>query len=162
MDNRSEDRAEALDRAVKRFGEAWASGDVSTLAALLSPTYSHYNVAGVRQDWRTWLDYVGKRAGRGTRIEFRDVEARILATLPSSRVSTISRAGARGRRPTSTISALPSPRCGYGVTGAGCERPFRPRPSRSPPLSRNRSPSGRASRRGWPARGRSLPAIGVT
>ena len=81
MQNTPTDRAEALDRAVRRFGEAWARGDVSTLDELLSPTYFHHNIAGDRQDRRAWLDYAGKRTGRGTQIKFRDVEILIIGDV---------------------------------------------------------------------------------
>ena len=81
MNHPSIDRTEALDLAVKRFAEAWAHGDVATLQELLSPTYSHHDVAGARQDRQAWLDYAAKRAGRATQIEFRSVEVRILGDV---------------------------------------------------------------------------------
>jgi hypothetical protein len=35
-----------LEAAMRAFGEAWASGDVSDLRNLLSPTYTHTDVKG--------------------------------------------------------------------------------------------------------------------
>jgi ketosteroid isomerase-like protein len=67
-----------LEVAVRRFGEAWASGDLKTLEPLLSPTYTHTDGFGAFHDKAAWLDYVGGRAGRSTQISFRDVEIRRL------------------------------------------------------------------------------------
>lgn len=39
-------RETKLQQAIRRFGEAWASGDVATLDALLSPTYTHTDLFG--------------------------------------------------------------------------------------------------------------------
>ena len=50
-------RAVAFEEAVRRFGEAWACGDVAVLEPLLSPTYTHTDVAGRFQDRAAWLDY---------------------------------------------------------------------------------------------------------
>jgi len=74
-------RAVALEEAVRRFGEAWACGDVAALEPLLSPTYTHTDVAGRFQDRAAWLDYAQGRAGRTTRIDFRDVRTRILGDV---------------------------------------------------------------------------------
>ncbi len=65
-----------LQEAIRRFGEAWASGDLKTLEALLSPTYTHIDVFGAFHDRAAWLAYAGGRAGRGTQISFRDMETR--------------------------------------------------------------------------------------
>ena len=71
------DRAAALEDAVRRFGEAWASGDGVTMHALLSPSYTHTDVFGKLSDRATWLAYATGRGGRTTRIEFRDVRIRV-------------------------------------------------------------------------------------
>ena len=71
------DRAAALEDAVRRFGEAWASGDGVTMDALLSPSYTHTDVFGKLSDRATWLGYATGRSGRTTRIEFRDVRIRV-------------------------------------------------------------------------------------
>jgi ketosteroid isomerase-like protein len=70
-----------LDDAVRRFGEAWATGDGAMLDALLSPTYTHSDVFGHLQDRAAWLAYARGRAGRATRIAFRDVAQRILGDV---------------------------------------------------------------------------------
>ncbi len=77
MANKSHDQNAMLQDAIHRFGEAWAHGDLATLEALLSPTYTHTDAFGAFQDRRSWLDYVAGRAGRTTRIAFRDVATRI-------------------------------------------------------------------------------------
>jgi len=78
----SEDpRAAELDNAVRRFGEAWAKGDVATIDSLLSATYTHGDVLGDFQDKAEWLAYAGGRAGRGTRISFSDVRTRIIGDV---------------------------------------------------------------------------------
>ena len=65
-----------LELAVHRFGEAWASGDVATLDGLLSPTYTHIDAYGDFHDRASWLAYAGPRAGRSTRIAFRELATR--------------------------------------------------------------------------------------
>jgi hypothetical protein len=40
------DATTKLDICIKRFGEAWARGDVKALEAVLSPTYTHTDVFG--------------------------------------------------------------------------------------------------------------------
>ena len=50
-------RAVGLEEAVRRFGEAWACGNVAVLEPLLSPTYTHIDVSGRFQDRTAWLDY---------------------------------------------------------------------------------------------------------
>jgi hypothetical protein len=70
-----------LELAVRRFGEAWASGDLTTLKALLSPTYTHADAFGALHDRAAWLAYAGGRAGRGTQITFRNVETRRIGDL---------------------------------------------------------------------------------
>jgi ketosteroid isomerase-like protein len=70
-----------LQDSIRRFGEAWARGDVETLDALLSPTYSHIDVFGNHQDRATWLTYAAGRAGSRTRIEFVDVATRIIGDV---------------------------------------------------------------------------------
>jgi len=46
-----------LAEAVRRFGDAWARGDVSLLDALLSPTHTHGAASGKLQDRSAWLAY---------------------------------------------------------------------------------------------------------
>jgi ketosteroid isomerase-like protein len=70
-------RIRALDEAVRRFGEAWARGDVVTLETMLSPGYTHTDASGRLLDRSEWLDYVRQRQGRATEIDFRDVQTRI-------------------------------------------------------------------------------------
>jgi ketosteroid isomerase-like protein len=70
-------RIAALEEAGRRFGEAWANGDVGVLDSLLSPTYMHTDVFGKLSDRASWLAYASRRTGRTTRIEFRDVRIRV-------------------------------------------------------------------------------------
>ena len=70
-----------LDGCIKRFGEAWAQGDLATLEALLSPTYTHIDVWGKHQDRAAWLAYAAGRAGLATRIAFADVTTRIIGDV---------------------------------------------------------------------------------
>jgi len=77
MANESGDQNAMLQDAIHRSGNAWAQGDLATLEALLSPTYTHTDAFGAFHDRQSWLDYVAGRAGRTTQIAFRDVVARI-------------------------------------------------------------------------------------
>lgn len=70
-----------LERAIRRFGEAWACGDVAALDELLSPTYTHIDAYGAFHDRASWLAYAGRRTGRATRIAFRDVSARVVGEV---------------------------------------------------------------------------------
>ena len=70
-----------LEQAVHRFGEAWACGDVGTLDALLSPTYTHVDAYGDFHDRASWLAYAGQRAGRATKIAFREVATRLIGKV---------------------------------------------------------------------------------
>ena len=70
-----------LERAARRFGEAWAAGDIAALDALLSPTYTHTDLFGELTERRAWLDYARGRTGRGSQIEFREVKTRILGDV---------------------------------------------------------------------------------
>ena len=70
-----------LQRAMTDFGEAWARGDMEILTLLLSPTYTHNDAFGARHDHRSWLAYATKRAGRQTRITFRDVKTRFVGDV---------------------------------------------------------------------------------
>jgi ketosteroid isomerase-like protein len=70
-----------LDAAIRRFGAAWAVGDVAALEALVSPTYTHVDIYGHRMDRAEWLDYARSRAGKNTRITFRDVRTRHLGDV---------------------------------------------------------------------------------
>jgi hypothetical protein len=74
-------RAPELEQTIRRFGEAWASGDVPVLAELLSPTYSHIDAYGDFHDRASWLAYAGRRAGRGTRIAFREMATRLVGEM---------------------------------------------------------------------------------
>lgn len=60
------ERRRTLDEAVRRFGEAWASGDGAALEALLSPSYTHTDVFGAFHERAAWLDYA-RAGGRGGR-----------------------------------------------------------------------------------------------
>ena len=71
------DRAAALEDAVRRFGQAWANGDSAVMESLLSPGYTHTDIFGKLSDRATWLAYASERAGRSTRVEFRDLRYRI-------------------------------------------------------------------------------------
>ena len=70
-----------LQRSIRRFGEAWASGDLETLSALLTPTYTHTDVFGAFHHKTEWLTYAAGRAGRNTQITFRDVQTRRIGDL---------------------------------------------------------------------------------
>ena len=94
-----------LDEAVRRFGAAWAAGDVATLDALLSPTYTHSDVFGHFQDRAAWLAYAGGRAGRATRIAFRDVAQRIVGDVAViTGVNELEGSGARDARDASPLT----------------------------------------------------------
>lgn len=75
------DEAALLQKAIRRFGEAWASGDLRTLDALLSPTYSHVDAFGIFYDRAGWLAYADARAGRTTQISFREIETRRIGDI---------------------------------------------------------------------------------
>lgn len=70
-----------LERAIQRFGEAWACGDVAVLEELLSPTYTHIDAYGDFHDRAPWLAYAGRRAGQGTRLVFRELRTRVLGDV---------------------------------------------------------------------------------
>ena len=76
-----EGRRRVLDEAVRRFGEAWAAGDGAALAALLSPSYTHTDVFGAFHERAAWLAYARGRAGRATRIDFREMGTRIVGDV---------------------------------------------------------------------------------
>jgi len=65
-----------LEAAARRFGTAWASGDVATLESLLSPSYTHVDIYGRRMSRAEWLAYAATRRGKATRIGFRDITTR--------------------------------------------------------------------------------------
>ena len=75
------DQIVAVRDAVQKFGDAWAEGDLATLDQLLSPTYTHTDLFGTLHDRASWLEYVSKRVGRRTKIEFDDVRVRIVADV---------------------------------------------------------------------------------
>lgn len=70
-----------LERAMRRFGDAWARGDAAVLDALLSPTYTHIDAYGAFHDRASWLAYAAGRAGRPTRIAFREVATRLIGEV---------------------------------------------------------------------------------
>jgi len=70
-----------LDAAIHAFGEAWARGDTGALAAMFSQSYTHNDASGEHLKRDAWLAYAAKRAGRETRITFRNVETRIFGDL---------------------------------------------------------------------------------
>ena len=74
-------RSSELEAAIERFGEAWARGDGATLDAMLSPTYTHVDVFGAFHNRASWLSYATGRAGRSTRIAFRDVKTRFVGDV---------------------------------------------------------------------------------
>lgn len=74
-------KSKALNAAMHAFAEAWARGDTLALAELLSPTYTHNDATGEHLKRDAWLSYAAKRADRGTKIVFRDVETRILGEI---------------------------------------------------------------------------------
>jgi ketosteroid isomerase-like protein len=76
-----EDRVAALEEAVRRFGEAWARGDVAVLDSLLAPTYTHADASGAFLDRAAWLAYAAKRTGRSTQVEFDDLRIRIVGDI---------------------------------------------------------------------------------
>jgi ketosteroid isomerase-like protein len=48
---------------------------------MLSPTYTHVDVFGAFHHRADWLSYATGRAGRSTRIAFRDVKTRLVGDL---------------------------------------------------------------------------------
>jgi ketosteroid isomerase-like protein len=85
-----------LKLAVRRFAEAWASGDVEALAALLSPTYTHTDVFGGLSSRADWLAYAAGRAGRSTQIAFRSVQTRRIGdTAIVTGINDVTGGGAR-------------------------------------------------------------------
>ena len=70
-----------LERTIRRFGEAWACGDVAVLDELLSPTYTHIDAYGDFHDRTSWLAYAAGRAGRTTRIALRDLATRLIGEV---------------------------------------------------------------------------------
>jgi ketosteroid isomerase-like protein len=63
-----------LDDGLRRFGDAWAKGDVAVLDALLSPTYTHATTSGKFQRRAEWLAYAAGRTGRQSQLRFADVQ----------------------------------------------------------------------------------------
>ena len=98
------ERRRALDRAVQRFGEAWAAGDGAALEALLSPRYTHTDVFGAFHERAAWLDYARGRAGRTTRIDFRAVRTRIVGDVAI--VTGLNEVGGPGGRSADDPAAL--------------------------------------------------------
>jgi ketosteroid isomerase-like protein len=95
----------ALDDAVRRSGVAWAAGDRTALDALLSSTYTHSDVFGRFQDRAAWLAYASGRAGRATRIAFRDVRQRIIGDVAIiTGINEVEGPGARDAADTSPLT----------------------------------------------------------
>jgi uncharacterized protein (TIGR02246 family) len=67
-----------LHAAVRSFSDAWARGDWVAVERLMSATYTHTDFAGEFLDRQGWLDYVRSRSGQPTRIDFDELNARIL------------------------------------------------------------------------------------
>ena len=77
----SKSDTQTLDAAIEAFGHAWASGDIETLSALLSPSYTHNDATGDHLKHDAWLAYAARRTGRATTITFRDVETRMFGDI---------------------------------------------------------------------------------
>ena len=75
------DRLADLDAAMHRFAEAWASGDIAVLEAVLSPSYTHTDAFGEFHDRSSWLEYAQRRTGRTTRIGFRSLRRRLVGDV---------------------------------------------------------------------------------
>jgi ketosteroid isomerase-like protein len=67
--------------SIRHFSEAWAAGDRSVLEMLTSESYTHTDFGGEFYDRAGWLDYVGRRHGQPTRIDFEDLQVRSLGDL---------------------------------------------------------------------------------
>lgn len=94
-----------LELSIRRFGEAWASGDLKTLENLLSPTYTHADVFGTLLNRAAWLAYASGRAGRSTQISFRDVEIRRIGdTAIVTGINDVSGSGARNPEDQKSLS----------------------------------------------------------
>jgi ketosteroid isomerase-like protein len=74
------DRA-AIETALIRGGEAWASGDVALLDKLLSPTFTHTDIHGKFQDRAEWLAYAKTRAGSKAESTIDDIAVRQLGDV---------------------------------------------------------------------------------
>ena len=70
-----------LDLEIRRFGAAWATGEVAVLDELVSPTYTHIDAYGDFHDRASWLAYAGRRAGRSTQIGFREMALRLIGEM---------------------------------------------------------------------------------
>lgn len=77
----TDDRLADLDAAMRRFAEAWASGDIAVLEAVLSPSYTHTDAFGEFHDRSSWLEYAQRRTGRTTRIGFRSLRRRLVGDV---------------------------------------------------------------------------------
>ena len=89
----NDSRMAELEQAARRFGEAWAAGDVAALDAMLSPSYTHTDLFGEFLERGPWLDYARGRTGRSSSIEFRDVKTRILGDVAIMTGTNIVRGG---------------------------------------------------------------------
>jgi ketosteroid isomerase-like protein len=70
-----------LRESIRHFSEAWAAGDRPALETLTSESYTHTDFGGEFYDRASWLDYVGRRKGQPTRIDFEDLQVRSLGDL---------------------------------------------------------------------------------
>src|SRR5262249_14562242 len=77
----SSEKTADLEAAVRRFGEAWANGDLVTLEGLLSPTYTHIDYYGGYHERVSWLEYASRRTRLKTQIHFREVHTRVVGNV---------------------------------------------------------------------------------
>jgi hypothetical protein len=99
------DRISALDEAIRRFGQAWSSGETVTLDAMLSPTYTHIDASGMLLERAGWLEYARGRSGRASQIAFRDVATRILGDIAIvTGVNDLTGTGIRGQDDTESLT----------------------------------------------------------
>jgi ketosteroid isomerase-like protein len=68
-----------IQQVIRKFGEAWAQNDMTTLERLLSEDYIHTDYLGKVQNKVEWLEYVRDRKAKGgmNKIEFADVKVRL-------------------------------------------------------------------------------------
>ena len=72
-----------IEQVVLRFGEAWATNDLTTLDGLLSNDYIHTDFLGRVQNRAQWLDYMKDRKAKNivNRMTFEDVQIRIYGDM---------------------------------------------------------------------------------
>jgi ketosteroid isomerase-like protein len=81
MASADDTRLPVLSDAIAAFGDAWARGDLATLDALLSPTYTHSDYLGGFQDRDAWLAYAASRTRVDTTVVFHDVRTRVFGNV---------------------------------------------------------------------------------